>query len=76
MLFLTELAAKLDLERPLWRKESIILMDNAAYHGSKEVREVIKQLQLPVMYLPPYTPDFAPIELIFNQIKQGELNPQ
>ena len=37
-LFLTELAATLDLERPLWRKNTIILMDNAGYNKTDEVK--------------------------------------
>ena len=74
--FLYGLAEILEKEDPNFRTCSIILLDNAAYHGSRDVRKVIRLLQLPVMFLPPYTPDFAPIELIFNQVKTGELNQE
>ena len=41
MLFLTELAALLDSERPLWRKDTLILMDNAGYNTTPEIRAQI-----------------------------------
>ena len=37
MLFLTELSKTLDLERPLWLKDTVILMDNASYNKKEEV---------------------------------------
>ena len=36
LLFLTELAAILDGDNPLWRKDTLILMDNAGYNTKPE----------------------------------------
>ena len=41
-LFFKELAMKLDVDRPSWRHETIILLDNASYHSSKETKAMLK----------------------------------
>jgi hypothetical protein len=38
LLFLTELALLLDRERPLWRKDTLILMDNAKYNLKDDIK--------------------------------------
>jgi hypothetical protein len=53
-LFLGKLAARLDIEDPQWRSNSIVLIDNAPYHRSKETREFIARAQVPLMFLGPY----------------------
>jgi len=68
-LFLTELAATLDLERPLWRKNTIILMDNAGYNKTDEVKQQIQRLKMPVIFSGPYSYDAAPIERFFGYFK-------
>ena len=46
-----------------------ILIDNAAIHHSELTRNALKALKLDIIYLPPYTPEFAPVELWFKAIK-------
>ena len=46
-----------------------VIMDNVPYQKSKLVHEKLKDWRLNVLYLPPYTPEFAPIELLFRSIK-------
>jgi len=43
-------------------KKDIVIMDNMRTHHSKEVMKAIKDLKINVIYLPPYSPDFNPIE--------------
>ena len=43
-LFLTSLAEKLDLDRPAWRDDTIVLLDGATYHTSTDVREHFQRL--------------------------------
>lgn len=76
MLFFRHLARQLDRESPGWQEDSVILLDNAAYHNSAEMRAFFKQMELPVMYTAPYSYSAAPIELLWAALKLGELNPE
>jgi transposase len=44
-------------------------MDNLSAHKSERVRELIKAAGCEVLYLPPYSPGFNPIEEAFSKIK-------
>jgi len=48
---------------------SVIVMDNASVHINPRIEEVIKAHGCEVRYLPPYSPDFNPIELSFSVLK-------
>lgn len=50
----------------------IVVMDNLRAHYRKEVRSLIEAHGCTLLYLPPYSPDFSPIELAFSKIK-GQL---
>ena len=64
-----ELCKTLDGENSLWREETVILLDNAPYHRSAEVRAAIKKLGMPVIFSGPYSYISAPIELYFGLLK-------
>jgi transposase len=44
-------------------------MDNASVHRTVAVRELIESYHCTVAFLPPYSPDFNPIELSFSVLK-------
>jgi transposase len=44
-------------------------MDNLTAHKGKRIRELIEQRGCQLLYLPPYWPDFNPIEEAFAKIK-------
>ena len=44
-------------------------MDNFTIHHNKDVRELIEGAGCFLAYLPTYSPDFNPIELVFSKIK-------
>lgn len=44
-------------------------MDNAPIHRSERVRELCDEAGIRLEYLPPYSPDFNPIELSFSCFK-------
>jgi len=44
-------------------------MDNLRAHYRKEVQTLIETHGCSSLYLPPYSPDFSPIELAFSKIK-------
>jgi len=50
-------------------KNSVLVMDNAKIHHNEEMINVIKSVGCRVLFLPPYSPDFNPIELAFSTLK-------
>jgi len=50
-----------------------IVMDNAACHKSKQVRDFLNSSQITAYYLPPYSPEFNPDEKVWNHLKSCEL---
>jgi transposase len=50
-------------------KNTIILMDNVAFHKSKICQNFIKNKEWKLLYTPPYSPWFNPIENIFFSVK-------
>jgi transposase len=54
---------------PTLRASDIVVMDNLAAHHVEGVRERIEAAGAQLWYLPPYSPDFNPIELWFAKLK-------
>ena len=52
----------------LW-KGACVLMDNYSIHKGKEIERVIKKAGAKLIYLPPYSPDFSPIENFWSKVK-------
>lgn len=55
---------------PTLRPGDIVVMDNLSSHKSPEVRRLIESAGAQLRYLPPYSPDLNPIELMFSKFKQ------
>jgi transposase len=47
----------------------IVIMDNLPAHKVAGVREAIEAAGARLLYLPPYSPDFNPIEMAFSKLK-------
>ena len=47
----------------------IVIMDNLPAHKVSGVREAIEDAGARLLYLPPYSPDFNPIEKAFSKLK-------
>jgi transposase len=54
---------------PTLRPGDVVVLDNLAVHKQPEVRTAIEQAGALVRFLPPYSPDFNPIELAFSKLK-------
>ena len=54
---------------PLLRPGDVVIMDNLPAHKVAGVRETIEAAQAILLYLPPYSPDFNPIENAFSKLK-------
>ncbi|MGI4852149.1 MAG: IS630 family transposase [Janthinobacterium lividum] len=48
---------------------SVVVMDNASIHHSERITELFEEAGVVLVYLPPYSPDYNPIEEFFAQLK-------
>ena len=55
---------------PTLRQGEIVILDNLATHKVEGVRQTIEAAGARLEYLPPYSPDFNPIEPMWSKIKQ------
>jgi transposase len=54
---------------PELRRGDIVIMDNLSSHKGSAVRAMIEAAGADLLYLPPYSPDFNPIENAFAKLK-------
>ena len=54
---------------PELRPGDIVIMDNLSSHKGPAVRAAIAAAGATLLYLPPYSPDFNPIENAFSKLK-------
>lgn len=54
---------------PTLKPGDVVIMDNLAAHKRYGVREAIEARGATLVYLPPYSPDYNPIELMFSKLK-------
>lgn len=54
---------------PELRPGDIVIMDNLSSHKGPQVRETIEAAGATLAFLPPYSPDFNPIENAFAKLK-------
>jgi transposase len=55
---------------PTLRAGDVVGMDNLSAHKRPAVRELIERAGATVLYLPPYSPDLNPIEMIWSKVKR------
>ena len=54
---------------PALQPGDIVIMDNLSSHKRAGVRQAIEAVGAALIYLPPYSPDFNPIEQAFSKFK-------
>ena len=54
---------------PSLRHGQVVVMDNLSAHKGERVRELVEKAGCELLYLPPYSPDFSPIEEAFSKVK-------
>lgn len=52
----------------LWQG-AVVVMDNARFHKVAGVTEALAKVGARALYLPPYSPDLNPIELMWSKVK-------
>lgn len=55
---------------PQLQPGDLVVMDNLSSHKRARVQALIETRGAKLAYLPPYSPDLNPIELVFSKIKQ------
>lgn len=56
--------------KPTLRPGDIVILDNLSPHKSELTLALIEEAGAQVLFLPPYSPDFNPIEKMWSKIKQ------
>jgi transposase len=56
---------------PTLRPGQVVVLDNLSAHKRAEIEPLLQAVGCEVWFLPPYSPDLAPIELAFAKLKQA-----
>ena len=54
---------------PTLRRGDVVVLDHLVLHKQPEVRAAIEHAGAHLRFLPPYSPDFNPIEMAFAKLK-------
>ena len=54
---------------PRLKKGVTVIWDNATFHKSLQVKEAFEKAGVKLLFLPPYSPDFNPIEKFWSRLK-------
>ncbi len=58
-----------ELIRPCLQAGDIIVLDNLGAHRASRIEEIAINCGARVIWLPPYSPDFSPIEQMWSKLK-------
>jgi transposase len=56
---------------PALKPGMVVVIDNASFHKSKRVIELVEAANCRIIFLPPYSPDFNPIEHHWTAVKNA-----
>lgn len=54
---------------PALERGQIVVMDNLSVHKGKRIEKLLEEAGATLLFLPPYSPDFNPIEEAFSKVK-------
>jgi transposase len=54
---------------PTLRPGPVVVLDNLSVHKAARIRQAIEARHCQLLFLPPYSPDFTPIEQAFSKMK-------
>ena len=55
--------------QPTLKRGDVIVLDNLGAHRASRIEEIAACCGARVLWLPPYSPDFSPIELMWSKVK-------
>ena len=67
--YLKEILSFLTEQQGVMKEKTLILMDNASFHRAKIVMEFLDSCGVCVAFIPPYSPELAPVEKYFGILK-------
>ena len=74
-LFFSHFVSLMDEKRKGWRRNTIILLDNAGYHNNQSMLDFYERYQIPILFSGPHSYSGSPIELFFAHFKKNDINP-
>ncbi len=54
---------------PSLHEGDVVIMDNLSCHKSERIEQAINERKAELLFLPPYSPDFNPIEKMWSKVK-------
>lgn len=58
-----------EVPRPELKAGDVIILDNLGAHRASRIEEIAGECGARVLWLPPYSPDFSPIEQMWSKVK-------
>ena len=55
---------------PRLTKDKVVILDNIGFHKKEAVVSAIESTGAKILFLPPYSPEYSPIENMWSKIKQ------
>lgn len=55
--------------QPTLKSGDVIVLDNLTAHRASRIEEIAAHCKAEVLWLPPYSPDYSPIELMWSKVK-------
>ncbi|GAC1406549.1 MAG: hypothetical protein NVSMB56_20360 [Pyrinomonadaceae bacterium] len=55
--------------RPCIKIGAIVVLDNLGAHKASRIESIVRECGAKVIWLPPYSPDYSPIELMWSKLK-------
>ena len=58
------------------KKKALLVLDNARYHKADELKDYLEEVKdrLELLFLPPYSPDLNPIEMVWRETRRDVTN--
>lgn len=55
------------------KKKALLVLDNARYHKAHELKDYLEEVKdrLELLFLPPYSPDLNPIEMVWRETRRN-----
>ena len=54
---------------PCLPEDAVIVMDNASFHSKKHLKLIVEKYHRKILFLPPYSPEWNPIENFWHILK-------
>jgi transposase len=55
---------------PQLKAHPVVVLDNVSFHHPVDLREKSESTEAKILYLPPYSPEYSPIENMWSNIKK------